>query len=143
MNGYEASFTISDVNTSSLTPVDVPGMQFLMLENSVWRFKFLLKVGSSTAGGLKVAIVVPAGAAFQAWAIGSGPAISTLVVDPMTVSATLGASFCTQIAQNQYLSIEGGCLNGSTIGLLKLQAAKVTSGIATLNSRSILTIWPA
>lgn len=133
-------FLVSDIQTSSTTAVDVPQMTFpLRAADGVYQFRFVLKIGSSSAAGLKIAITVTGGAVFQAWAVGSAGALSTLQVDQMNQSGVLGAAFATVALSNLFLTVEGGIRNGNFAGALQLQAAKVTSGTATLHAGSYFT----
>jgi hypothetical protein len=137
------AYTSSDQTTSSLTAVDIPNFSFpLNVNGEKWEFEFTLIIGSSTAAGLRVALTVPIGANFRAWAVGSGAAKSTLLVDLMTASGVLGATFNTFIATGNYMSIRGGVVNGTFSGTMQLQAAKVTSGTATLSAGSYFTANP-
>ncbi len=136
-------FTTADANTTSLTLIDVPQMFFpLNVIGQVWAFEFTLIIGSSTTTGLKVALSVPPGASFRAWATGSGAAKSTLLLDLMNTSGTLTAAFNTFVGQQNYLSVRGAIVNGSFAGNVQLQAAKVTSGTATLSAGSYFTANP-
>lgn len=130
-------FISADVTTTSLTAVDIPKMTFPLLGASgIYTFKFMLKIGSSTTGGVAFALSVTGGAAFQAWAVGSSTGLNVLAVDSMTQSGVLGVAFATVPAQNLFLSIEGGLRNGTFAGALQLQAAKVVGGTATLSAGS-------
>lgn len=139
MEGYY-DFTTSDLTTGSLTQIDVPQM-FFPLEGAeeIVDFKFVLAVGSSTTAGLKVALVVPAGAVFRAWAQGSGTAKNSLVIDRMSSSGVLGVAFNTFNGTQNLLHIFGAVKNGSFAGKVQLQVAKVTSGNATMHAGSFFT----
>jgi hypothetical protein len=130
-------FSTGDATTTSLTPVNIPLMTFPLQEvGATFNFEFVLIVGSSTSAGLKVAITVPPGATFRAWAMGSGATKNGLIVDLMTASGVLGVAFNTFIGQTNFLRVQGGVVNGTFGGVLQLQAAKVTSGTATLSAGS-------
>jgi len=130
-------YTTSDATTTSLVPVSIPLMTFPLIEvGATFNFEFVLIIGSSTAAGLKVAITVPPGATFRAWAMGSGATKNGLIVDLMTSSGVLGAAFNTFIGQNNFLRVQGGVVNGTFGGALQLQSAKVTGGTATLSAGS-------
>jgi hypothetical protein len=131
------SYTQADLTTTSLAAVDIPNFTFpLNIGGENWEFEFVLTIGSSSAAGVKVALTVPPGAVFRAWAIGSGAAKSTLQVDLMNSSGVLGVAFNTFAGTGNYLSIKGGVVNGTFAGSMQLQAAKVTSGTATLSAGS-------
>jgi hypothetical protein len=131
------SYTQADQTTTSLTAVDIPNFSFpLNCGGESWEFEFVLTIGSSSAAGIKVALTVPPGAVFRAWAVGSAAAKSTLQVDLMNSSGVLGVAFNTFIGTGNYLSIKGGVVNGTFAGTMQLQAAKVTSGTATLSAGS-------
>jgi hypothetical protein len=139
MNGFY-DFTTSDVSTGSLTQVDVPQMFFpLEITDAIYDFKFVLAVGSSTVAGLKIALVVPDGAVFRAWAEGSGTAKNSLIIDRMTTSGVLGAAFNTFNGNQNLLHIFGAVKNGGFAGKVQLQVAKVTSGTATMHAGSFFT----
>jgi hypothetical protein len=134
------SFTQADQTTSSLTAVDIPNFSFPLNGNGEkWEFEFTLIIGSDSIAGVKFALRAPTGANFRAWAVGSGAAKSTILVDLMNTSGALGAAFNTFIATGNYLSIRGGVINGTFGGNMQLQAAKVTSGTATLSAGSYFT----
>jgi hypothetical protein len=129
-----------DATTTSLTAVDVPQMQFdLPVGGEIWHFEYVLAIGSTSAAGLKIAISVPPGASFRAVAFGASSSATAFQSDFMTSSGTLGAAFATVNANGLYLNIKGGVINGNFAGMLKLQAAKVTSGTATLFAGSFFT----
>lgn len=133
-------FTTGDLSTGSLTVVNVPVMLFpLDTGNEIVQFEFLLAIGSSNAAGLKVAIDVPAGTLFRAWAIGSGASRNALIVDPMTQSGVLGVAFNTFNGSQNFLNIKGAVKTGTGAGNLQLQVAKVTNGTATLHAGSYFT----
>ncbi len=136
-------YTTADQTTTSLTPVDVPLMTLpLNVNEEQWAFEFTMIIGSSSTAGVKFALSLPAGALFRAWAQGSGAAKSTLVMDLMNTSAVQGAAFNTFVGQLNYLTIRGAVINGPWAGALQLQAAKVTSGTATLSAGSYMTANP-
>ncbi len=128
------SFVTPDFTTTSLTAVNIPQLAFPLSANGeIWQFEFVLTIGSDTTAGLKIALTVPPGAGFQAWANGSGAAKSTLLVDKIVTAGTLSAAFNTFVGQTNYLRIAGGIQNGTFAGNLQLQIAKVTSGTATVS----------
>ncbi len=137
------TFTTSDLTTSSLTAIDVPQMTFPLTCNAeVWSFDFQLIIGSNSIAGLRIALTVPLGAAFRAWAIGSGATRNGLIVDPMSVSGTLGTPFNTFSGTQNFLQVRGGIRNGGFGGSVQLQVAKVTSGTATLHAGSFFIATP-
>jgi hypothetical protein len=132
-------YTQADQTTTNTSGIDIPGFAIpLNIGGENWEFEFVLTIGSSSTAGVKVALTVPPGAVFRAWAVGSGAAKSTLQVDLMNSSGVLGAAFNTFAGTGNYLSIKGGIVNGTFAGSLQLQAAKVTSGTATLSAGSYL-----
>ncbi len=114
----------------------------LIITSEVWSFDFQLIIGSSSTAGLRIALTVPSGAAFRAWAIGSGATRNGLIVDSMNTSGTLGTSFNTFAGTQNFLQIRGGIRNGAFAGSVQLQVAKVTSGTATLHAGSFFIAEP-
>lgn len=133
-------YTTADQTTGSTTPIDIPNFVIPVTGTQAFQFEAVLIIGSSSTAGVKFAITVPASSVFRAWAVGSGAAKNSLIVDLMTASGTLGAAFNTFVGTGNYLSIKGGIVCGDVAGNLQLRVAKVTSGTATLSAGSYIVL---
>lgn len=129
----------ADRTTSSLTAVNVPDMLFTVGALEVWAFEMSCHVGSSSAAGFKIGFGAFAGATLKAQVKGSSGAPSTIASELMTAFGALGAqAWCANITNNGWLDVRGIVRAGNTSGVLQLQAAKITSGNATLFTDSYL-----
>lgn len=131
-NWFQYGRTPADRTTTSTTAVNVLPLSFSADVNEEWIFSFRLRVGSSSAAGIKVALTFPAGATLRATVKGNSGAVTTISSEQITASGTLGQVWCAAAINNGWLEIDGVIVNGATAGTVQLQAAKVTSGTATV-----------
>jgi hypothetical protein len=127
-------------NSTSAVSTNLSPLSFAIGANEVWTFEFNLRVGSSSAAGIKVAIDIPTAATLMAsvFANTTGPAV--FLGELLTADATLNATaFQTVNSNNGLCRITGTVANGANAGTVALMFAKVTSGTATIATNSYMT----
>ena len=132
-------YLTSDFTTSNTTATNTP-LTFNMAANEVRRIMIngtCIKVGTT---GIKLAIGAPTGATIKATQNSSGNAINTMAVSVISAINTLGGTINSQSGVEVPFRIEGTIINGATPGAVTLQLATVTSGAATIQAGTILSV---
>lgn len=118
---------------------DVPGMAFPVAAGESWAFEIDLHTGCSGNGGVKVALLLPAGASVTATALGMGASPTTVNSSRIAASGVLTAAFNTANSQAGWVTVTGGVTAGATGGTVQLRFAAGTAGqTATVYARSTL-----
>ena len=114
----------TDVLTTSNLANIVTGMVFNIGAGETWSFEFNLQIGCNSTGGVKWAIVNPAGAIMNAVATGNLTTDASITSSILTSSGTLSANtFCTQNTSAGWTRITGVVVNGSSAGSVQLEFA--------------------
>jgi hypothetical protein len=97
--------------------------------NSTWTFRCTLFVSNtaSDVGGFKVAVSIPTGATMKVLVDGPTSAISTVVRQLLTASATLSTAMGTTATTNFFCTLEGTVIVAGTAGNIQIQAAEGTA----------------
>jgi hypothetical protein len=121
-----ANFTTTVVAATSTL------LSFNIGANETWVVDVQLTAQCSGTGGTKYAVAAPAGATIEGWIYSSLAAITTLSYQRITAINTLNATALHTVA-----TTPGGdiirftVVNGSTAGVVAIQAASVTAGQTT------------
>lgn len=144
MNSIRAVVSGSNVTTTSQSAASVTGLSFAIAANEVWIVKVHMKVGSSSAAGIQVAVSFPASATVTADWFGTTLTNGTNAYEQTTASGTLTTtSFdtlgATTAAVGAFVDGRITVINSTNAGTVQIQFAKTTSGTATVYAGSHLT----
>ena len=123
----------SDFTTSSVTPVST-NLTFAIGANAV----FVVDVygtckKATSATGLKFAIAAPSGCVIKGFQLGGGATLAAALVPSLiTAINTLGTALATGTNIEVAFALHFRVVNGATPGSITLQAATVTSNVATV-----------
>jgi hypothetical protein len=135
--GQTTAILAADATTTNTTATAVSGLSFTAGANETWTFDFIVRTGSSSAAGMKLAIDVPTGATLMATVNGTTTGPTASATELLTADATLNATpLNTAGNQNGVAYVSGTVVNGSTAGTVSLMHAKVTSGTSTVAANS-------
>ena len=136
-----AAYLTSNFTTSSVTAVNT-NLTFAITPNE----KYTVTVSGTaskaiSATGIKLSIAAPAGATISGMQYGGAALLVTpLVPSLITTINTLGTAFATGIGVTVGFSMTLTIVNSGTAGNVTLQAATVTSNVATIFSGSSM-VW--
>ena len=144
VNSLRVTVSGSNVTTTGQTAASVTGLSFAIAANEVWVCRVHMKVGSSSATGLQVAVSFPAAATVTADWLGNTLTNPAMAWEQTTASGTLTTtSFDTLAATTAgigaFVNGEITVANGANAGTVQIQFAKTTSGTATVYIGSFLT----
>lgn len=143
-NGWTTSAVSgSDATTTNKTATDVTGLSFACAANTLYLFRAVLVVTSSSAAGCKYAVQYSAAGA-SCGAIFSGAVTSTTGgITSVSALNSLDATAFLTSSQKSVVVIEGWLQTGANTGNLTIQHAKVTSGTSTVHIGSTLYVRTA
>jgi hypothetical protein len=132
-HGTGALCLTSDFTTSSTTPVST-NLTFAIAANEVFVvdvFGTCKKATSAT--GMKFAVATPAGCTIAGFQLGGAATLAALPVPSLiTAINTLGTTLATGINIQVTFALRFRVVNSSTPGSITIQAATVTSNVATV-----------
>ncbi len=142
--GWDSTYTVSgsDFTTTSTTLVDITGLSFAALINSVYEFESVLLCSTSAdANGIKFGVQYSAAGAsvaatFMAAASNTGAAIAS--TNALNSAAT--AAFLLTTSQIGSVTIKGHLTTGVNTGNITIQCLHPVSGTSTIKIGSILKI---
>ena len=113
--------------TNSTTLVNDTHLKIALIANEVWVFEACLFTGGPTAGDIKIAFTVPAGATLK-WS-GSGlvttaASLADLVLVGITTASGGESGFGTLTGTDSMIRLAGTVVNGATPGDLQLRFAQ-------------------
>lgn len=139
-----ANVSGSNFTTTNTTATDITGMSWAIGANETWEFTADLKVGSSSAAGIKIAVNTPASpTSLSAYVYGQVASNTAFAEEEITGDATLTTTAfntggLTTAAVGAFIHIRGIVVNGSNAGNVFIDIGKVTSGTATVYTLSHL-----
>jgi len=131
---------ISNFTTSSVTAVST-NLTFAIAAGAVFSVDVYGSCSKATsATGLKFAIAAPAGCTVAGFQLGGGATLAaSLVPSLITAINTLGTVLATGIGIQVPFTLHFRVVNSSTAGSLTIQAATVTSNVATVYAGTKMT----
>jgi len=120
--------------TNSTALVNDTHLKFALLANEVWLFEALLFVGGPTAGDIKVAFTVPAGATLSWGGVGLDLAAAAntavQVLNAQTASGGAWGLGLQGVGTTVSIKLWGTVVNGANAGDLQMQWAQNTADAA-------------
>lgn len=136
------SHLAADFTTSSTTAVNT-GLSFYAAANTSYKITIVGTASKATSSsGMKLAIGAPSGCTVKGFAQQGGSTLSSALTNSLiTAINTLGSTFATGTGVEVVFRIEATVNNGSTAGLVTLDAATVTSNVATIYAQGTSMQW--
>lgn len=121
-----------DQATTSLTAIDINYLTMTLEPNSMYEISGFMRVGSGSANGHALAVVIPSGATMRIQVQSRGATNTELNLAHITTSGTLTGALNTTTSSFLNTEIFGTITTGVTGGIFKIQMASVTSGTTTI-----------